>query len=112
MLIATLTLALPNTLLTTVGIVEKKPPLLIPFNTTKSTSGPRDVEAGQMASILSPVMRFDRNNVFSAPNLSLAKPVRMRPTAEEILKPATRAAPVLDGKLRALVYSGMKKGVT
>jgi hypothetical protein len=112
MLMATLTLALPNTLLTTVGIVEKKPPLLIPFRTTKRANGPRDVEAGQMASMLRPDIKFEKNNVFKAPRLSLARPVRMRPTAEEMLKPATSAAPVLDEKPRALVYSGMKKGVT
>lgn len=112
MLIAMLTLALPNTLLTTVGIVEKNPPLLIPFNTTNNARGPNDVDAGHIANILSPVMRFDRNSVLSAPSLSLAKPVKIRPIAEEMLKPATRAAPVLDGKLRALVYSGMKNGVT
>lgn len=103
MLIATLTLALPKTLLTTVGIVEKKPPLLSPFSTTKTANGPRDVDAGQMASMLSAVTRLEMNNVFRAPSLSQAKPVRIRPTAEEMLKPATRPAPVLDVNPRVLV---------
>lgn len=103
MLRATPTLALPNTLLTTVGIVEKKPPLLAPLSRTNTTKGPSVVEAGQMASMLSAVSAFDRKRAFSAPMRSLRKPVRMRPTADEMLKPATSAAPAPDENPRALV---------
>jgi hypothetical protein len=93
--IATLTRAEPKTEPTTVGIVEKKPPFAAPLITTKSTSGVRDVETGQMASTLTALRRRARKRTFTGPMRSLANPHPNRPSAEEKLKPATSPAPVL-----------------
>lgn len=112
MLITTLTRALPNTLLATVGIVQKNPPFDSPLMTTNSASGPKVVEAGQMANMLRAVKSIDVNRTLMAPNLSQQIPQIIRPTAEDRVKPATRPAPVLDEKPRDLAYSGRKKGGT
>lgn len=112
MLIATATLALPNTLLMAVGIVEKKAPLAAPLMTTKTMSGPRAVDVGQIASIVTAVRTSDARTVLMEPTLSDAKPERMRPAADERLKPATKPAPTLAEKPSDLVYSGMKNGGT
>ncbi|KAF6797516.1 hypothetical protein CSOJ01_12964 [Colletotrichum sojae] len=94
MLIATDTLADPNTFPTTVGIVEKKPPLETPFTMTKTTIGPRLVDAGQMASMLTADRSMDTRSTLSAPRASHSTPQQIRPTAEEKLNPATSPAPV------------------
>lgn len=111
-LMTTLTRALPNTLLATVGIVQKNPPFDSPLMTTNSASGPKVVEAGQMASMLSAVRSIDVNKTLIAPNLSQQMPHIIRPTAEDMVKPATRPAPVLDENPKELAYRGRKKGGT
>ena len=112
MLIAIETLALPKTLLTTVGIVEKKPPLAAPLMRTKMMSGPRECDAGQIASMLMPVKISDTMRVLTAPIRSQAKPHMIRPTADARVKPATSPAPVLEDRPDAFVYKGMKNGGT
>jgi len=102
-LIATATLALPNTLPTTVGIVEKNPPLETPFTTTNNARGPNVVDPGQIANILTAVNAKERNSVLSAPNRSQRRPQQIRPMAEARLKPATRPAPTLDENPRDFV---------
>lgn len=92
---ATDTLAEPNTFPTTVGIVEKKPPLPAPLMTTNTAKGASVVEAGQRASILRAVSINEMKRVLSAPILSHRRPQIMRPTAEEKLNPARSPAPVL-----------------
>lgn len=93
---ATDTLAEPKTFPTTVGIVEKKPPFPTPLTMTKTANGASVVEAGHSASILTALMIKDRKRVFSAPIRSQSRPHKIRPTADEKLKPASRPAPVLD----------------
>lgn len=112
MLIAMATLALPKTLLTTVGIVEKNPPFEMPLTNTKNIIGPRVVDEGQMTSMLMAVNIKEMNSVFKDPNLSQAKPQPIRPKAEARLNPATRAAPVVDENPSDLVYIGRKNGGT
>lgn len=112
MLIATATLALPKTLLTAVGIVEKKAPFAAPLITTNAISGGRDVEAGQTASMVTAVKMREMVRVLSEPSLSQAIPEPMRPKPEAILKPATSVAPTLDENPMDLAYIGMKKGGT
>ncbi len=70
MLMTSPTRALPKTLLATVGMVQKKPPLDRPLMTTKSTSGPSVVEAGQMASMLTAVRTSDVKSTLMAPIMS------------------------------------------
>lgn len=112
MLMATATLALPNTLLMAVGIVEKKAPLAAPLITTKTISGASSVDVGQIASIETAVKTRDARTVLIDPTLSDAKPERMRPAAEDRLKPATKPAPTLVEKPSDLVYNGRKNGGT
>jgi hypothetical protein len=92
--IATETRTLPKTLLTTVGMTEKKPPLLMPLIITKAISGARLEETGHRHSILRAVTMRVVKREFSGPSLSDVKPVITRPTAEAKLKAATSAAPV------------------
>lgn len=112
MLIATAVLALPKTLLTAVGIVEKKAQFAAPLITTNAISGGRDVEAGQTASMVTAVNTREMVRVLSEPSLSQAIPEPMRPRPEAILKPATSVAPTLDENPIDLAYIGMKKGGT
>src|SRR3569833_117815 len=112
MALATATRAEPNTLPTTVGIVAKKPPFAAPLMTTKAARGPRVVEAGHRASILTALSMSDISNVLRAPSRSQSKPQMMRPIADEKLKPARRPAPVLDDSPIELLYRGKKKGGT
>lgn len=94
--IATLTLALPNTVPTTVGIVAKNPPFAAPLIITKATNGPKEFETGHITNILAALSKRETNKVFNGPNLSAARPHISLPTADEKLKPATRPAPALD----------------
>ena len=110
--IAVETLAEPKTFPTTVGIVEKKPPFEMPFKITKAIKGPKLVEAGHKASMLSPVIMSDISKVLRAPSLSHNMPQPIRPTADEKLNPATSPAPVPDDKPIDFAYSGMKNGGT
>jgi hypothetical protein len=112
MLIAIDTLADPNTFPTTVGIVEKNPPLETPLMITKAIIGASVVEAGHRASMLNAVSERERKSVFSGPSLSQRIPHPILPIADEKLKPATKAAPVLDDRPIDLEYSGKKKGGT
>lgn len=102
----------PKTLLTTVGIVEKKPPFAAPLTMTKNASGARPVETGQMANMLTALTSRHMSRVLSAPSLSQSRPHKTRPTAEEKLKPASRPAPVDDDSPTDWLYSGRKKGGT
>jgi hypothetical protein len=88
----------PKTSTTTVGIVEKNPPLDTPFTSTKIIIGASVVEAGQMTSMLRAVRVNEMNSVFSEPILSHMIPEPILPTAEEKLNPATRPAPVVGDK--------------
>jgi hypothetical protein len=90
---ATLTLLDPNTLPTTVGIVEKKPPFAAPLIITNRINGPSEFDTGQIANILNALKNKDRSRVFTGPIKSQRKPQHRRPTAEEKLKPATSPAP-------------------
>lgn len=112
MLIVTETLALPNTLLTTVGMVEKKAPFAAPLIITNTISGASVVDAGHMANMVMAVRTREAANVLSGPNLSQATPDAILPTADARLKPATRLAPTLEVEPRDFVYSGMKNGGT
>jgi len=98
--IATDTLADPNTFPTTVGIVEKNPPLDAPLTMTNATRGPRVLDTGHNTNILPAHVANARKSVFNGPILSLRSPHPIRPTAEEKLKPATRAAPELEERPR------------
>lgn len=110
--ITTDTLADPKVLPTTVGMVEKNPPFAMPFTITKMIKGPRDVEIGQMISILSALNSNDINSVLSGPTKSLQSPHINLPSAEEKLKAATTPAPVLDDIPSEFVKSGRKNGGT
>ena len=92
---ATDTLCEPNRVPTTVGIVAKNPPLDAPLKITNATRGPTESETGQMTKVLMVVRKRQMKSVFRGPRVSAARPDVRRPTAEEMLKPATRAAPVL-----------------
>lgn len=93
-------------------MVEKKAPLAAPFMITKAMSGPSSVEVGQIASMVMAVKTNDTRIVFIEPTLSEAKPERMRPAAEDKLKPATKPAPTLGEKPSDRAYNGMKNGGT
>jgi hypothetical protein len=77
--IATDTLAEPNTVPTTVGMVAKNPPFAAPLMMTKLMSGPREFETGQITSILAALNNKDMNNALSGPSLSAAKPQILQP---------------------------------
>ncbi|KAK7725066.1 hypothetical protein SLS57_003979 [Botryosphaeria dothidea] len=112
MAIATATRADPNTLPTTVGIVEKKPPFAAPLITTNTASGATAVDSGQRASMLKAVNMNEMKRVFSGPTTSLMSPHAMRPNALAKLKPATSPAPVPADMPSELLYSGKKNGGT
>lgn len=90
------TLAEPNVLLTTVGMVAKNPPFDAPFTTTKTAKGASEVEAGHRVSILIAVSIRETISVFKGPKTSQKWPQMMRPTADAKLNPARSPAPVLD----------------
>lgn len=91
---ATDTLCEPNTLPTTVGMVEKNPPLATPLMTTKIVRDAREVDVGQITSIVKAFSERQRNSVLSAPILSQNSPHSTLPTADEKLNPASSPAPV------------------
>lgn len=97
---ATETLCDPNTVPTTVGIVAKNPPFAAPFMITKMTSGASESETGHITKTLIVVRNRPMKSVFRGPKASAARPELSRPTAEEILKPATRPAPALEERPR------------
>jgi hypothetical protein len=68
--IATPTLAEPNTLPTTVGIVEKKPPFPAPLMITNAMRGARVLDTGHNASILIALSSSEMRRVFSGPKRS------------------------------------------
>lgn len=106
------TLADPNVLPTTVGIVEKKPPFAIPLTITNTIRGPREVEMGQIISMLSALSNSEMNSVFNGPTKSLQSPHSSLPSAEEKLNAATTPAPVPDDIPSDAVKSGKKNGGT
>lgn len=112
MLIAIATRALPKTLPTTVGIVEKNPPFDTPLIKTKAIMGARVVDAGHIASMVIAAKMSERNSVLRDPSLSQASPQAIRPKADARLKPATNPAPVVDENPSDFVYNGRKKGGT
>lgn len=109
---ATDTLCEPNTLPTTVGIDEKKPPFAAPLTTTKNARGPRPVDAGQTANRVMALMNRQKKRVFREPNLSQSRPLRTLPTADDMLKPAKSPAPVEVERPMDALYNGRKKGGT
>lgn len=90
------TLADPNVLLTTVGMVAKKPPFEAPLTTTKTASGASEVDAGHSVSMLIAVSMREPMSVLRGPNTSQKWPQMMRPTADEKLNAARSPAPVLE----------------
>lgn len=93
-------------------MVAKNPPFAMPLMITKTISGAREIETGQRTSMLNAVSKRERNSVFRGPSLSLLKPQRSRPNADEKLKAATRPAPALELRRRELAYRGKKNGGT
>lgn len=79
---------------------------------TNTTSGPIDVETGQIISMLSALSNSETNSVLSPPIVSLAKPQVNLPSAEEKLKAATTPAPAAEPNPRESVYRGRKNGGT
>jgi hypothetical protein len=92
-LIAVPTRAEPNTLPTTVGMVEKKAPFAIPLIIANAAKDGRPVDAGHKASILSAVRASEMNREFRGPITSHSTPLTILPTAEEKLNPAKSPAP-------------------
>jgi hypothetical protein len=95
-------LKLPKSELITGGVAEKKPPLPKPLKMTNTTSGPKEVESGQMRSSVTALSNRERKSVLTGPSLSHSKPQASRPTAEEKLKRATRPAPAVWDSPRVL----------
>jgi hypothetical protein len=95
-------LKLPNSELITDGTAEKNPPFPNPLNTTNTTSGPKDVESGQISNSVTALSNKDKNKVLTGPSSSQSKPHANRPIAEEKLKRATRAAPAVRERPRVL----------
>jgi hypothetical protein len=110
--IATETLAEPNVLPTTVGIVAKKPPFEAPLITTNTARGASVVDFGHSVRMLTAVRIREQKSVLIDPSLSQSSPQIIRPIAEEKLNPASKAAPVLDDSPIDRLYRGMKKGGT
>lgn len=79
---------------------------------TKTIRGPIEVETGQRTSMLRALKVMEKNRVLRGPTKSLQNPQRSRPIAEEKLKAASTAAPVLDAIPMESVYNGRKKGGT
>jgi len=100
--IATDTLADPNTLPTTVGMVEKKPPFPMPLIIAKAMSGASEFETGHRTSMLTALRKREKNRVLSGPAKSLKRPQQRRPMADEKLNAATRPAVVLEERWREL----------
>lgn len=109
---ATVTLADPKRLPTTVGIVEKNPPFAIPFTILNIVSGARVVDTGQTASMLIAARLRARNRALRGPILSHSIPLKILPAADAKLKPANRPAPVAEFRPIALAKRGMKNGGT
>ena len=93
-------------------MVAKKPPFEAPLMITKRTRGPKDFENGHIRNKLIMVENSTMHSVLKAPKLSAARPVKRRPTADEILKPERRAAPRPGENPREALKSGIKKGGT
>jgi hypothetical protein len=74
-------------------MVLKKPPFAAPLMMTKRIKGPKELETGHIASMLSALSISEMRRVFTGPIKSDRKPQHSRPTAEEKLNPATRPAP-------------------
>lgn len=79
---------------------------------TNTMRGPRVVDTGHNASILTELSTNERRRVFSGPKRSLMNPQARRPTADEKLKPATRPAPALGERPSEVLYNGRKNGGT
>jgi hypothetical protein len=71
---ATETLAEPNMLPTTVGMVEKNPPFAAPLMMTNATRGATVLDTGHSTSMLNAPRRSDRKSVLSGPSRSPRKP--------------------------------------
>lgn len=110
--IATVTRAEPKQLPTTVGIVEKNPPFAIPLITLKTARGPRVVDTGQIASMLTAARVRARKRALRGPILSHKMPLKILPIADAKLKPASKPAPVAELKPMALANRGIKNGGT
>ena len=97
---------------TTLGIVEKKPPFPIPFNTMNTTSGARLVDTGHTASMLTAARSRVSASAEIGPTRSPSAPKPTRPTADERLNSARSAEAVKADAPREFAYNGMKKAGT
>lgn len=79
---------------------------------TNTMRGPRVVDTGHNASILTELSTNERRRVFRGPKRSLMNPQARRPTADEKLKPATSPAPALGERPSEVLYNGRKNGGT
>ena len=91
----TLMFAEPKRWPTTVGNIDTIPPTVNPEMRTKRIVTPRVLAKGQITNMLVPSSAREVQRTLRDPTLSLMKPEAIRPTAEDALNPATRAAPVL-----------------
>ncbi|KAI6765429.1 hypothetical protein HG530_006499 [Fusarium avenaceum] len=84
------TRAEPNTLPTTVGIDEKKPPFIKPFRTAKTANGARVVEAGQRASIaplsLEVLRRYNREGHKTPAHTKTQRNARQKDQSNEMIR--------------------------
>lgn len=86
----------PKTFPTTVGIVAKNPPFDAPLMIEKMIRGASEFETGHSASMLRALTDKAMNSAFNGPIQSQARPLKIRPTAEEKLKEAMRPAPAAE----------------
>lgn len=102
----------PYTCPTTDGIVEKNPPLPIPFMMINNTKGASESDTGQIANMLSALVMVAMNIEVTGPILSPNWPKPILPKAEERLNMAKSVDPVLVDRCMEEAYNGMKKGGT
>jgi hypothetical protein len=95
--IVTGTLAEPYKVPTAVSILVKNDPFAMPWIIANATSGASVSETGHIESIVIALTSIAMEIVFSGPIKSHENPETSLPMAVEKLKPANRAAPVLDG---------------
>lgn len=92
--------------------MEKNAPFPIPFMMMKTTSGARDVDTGQIASMLNALRTIEMKRAVTGPIASHRNPQLTRPTAEERLNVANSTEAVVAEIPNDKAYSGMKKGGT
>lgn len=88
------------------------PPTVNPEIRTKRIVTPKVLANGQITNMLVPRSAREAQRTLRDPTLSLMKPEAMRPMAEDALKPATNAAPVLLERPMDSAKVGMQYGGT